>query len=128
MKVKWNTARKMVPKPNIKYSKTNKIGIIAFGSSDGATNEAIIKLRKSGLKVNYCRIKSFPFNESIKKFIDKHEKIYVIEQNRDAQMRSLLILDLEVNPSKLFSILHYDGNPIYANLIVRELLDNESIA
>ena len=128
LKVKWNTARKMVPKPDIKYSKTNKIGVIAFGSSDGATNEAIIKLRKSGLKVNYCRIKSFPFNESIKKFIDKHEKIYVIEQNRDAQMRSLLILDLEVNPSKLFSILHYDGNPIYANLIVRELLDNESIA
>ena len=128
LKVKWETARKMVPKPDIQYSKINKIGLIAFGSSDGASKEAIKKLKKKGLKVNYCRIKSFPFDKSIKSYIDKHEKVFIVEQNRDAQMRSLLMLDLEIHPSKLFSILHYDGNPIYANIIVRELLGKESIS
>ena len=126
LKIKWNTARKMVPKPVIKYSKTNEIGIIAFGSSDGATKEAIANLKKEGLNINYCRIKSFPFSESIKNFISKHKRVYVVEQNRDAQMRSLLSLDLEIDPCKLHSILHYNGNPIFASVISNELLNCEA--
>ena len=61
----------------------------------------------------------------MKDFINKHEKIFIVEQNRDAQMRSLLMLDLEIDPKKLISILHYNGNPIYANFIIEEVLKNE---
>ena len=116
--VKWETARKICPKPEIKYSKKNKEAIIAFGSSDGACNEALKYLNKKNMNFNYCRIKSFPFNKSIERFINKHEKIYIVEQNRDAQMKSLLMLDLNIDPVKLESILHYNGNPINAKCII----------
>tara|TARA_B100000214_G_scaffold126350_1_gene89864 strand:- start:841 stop:1920 length:1080 start_codon:yes stop_codon:yes gene_type:complete len=125
LKVKWNTARKMMPKPKIKYSKKNDIAIIAFGSSHGAAQEAIINLKKNGIDVNYCQIKAFPFQNSIEKFINKHKRVYVVEQNRDAQMRSLIMLDLELDADKLLSILHYNGNPIYANVISDELMKSE---
>ncbi len=123
--VKWGTTRKMVPKPVIKYSKSNKIGIISYGSSDGAAKEAMKELKKQNRTYNYCRIKSFPFNDSVKNFIEKHEKIYIVEQNRDAQLRSLLILDLDLDPKKFVSILHYNGNPIHANFIIKEILKKE---
>ena len=116
--VKWETARKICPKPEFKYSKKNKEAIIAFGSSDGACNEALKYLNKKNMNFNYCRIKSFPFNKSIARFINKHEKIYIVEQNRDAQMKSLLMLDLNIDPVKLESILHYNGNPINAKCII----------
>ena len=116
--VKWETARKICPKPEIKYSKNNKEAIIAFGSSDGACKEALKYLNKKDMNFNYCRIKSFPFNKSIERFINKHEKIYIVEQNRDAQMKSLLMLDLNIDPVKLESILHYNGNPINAKCII----------
>ena len=123
--VKWETARKMMPEPIIDYSKYNKTAIISYGSSDGSSREALHKLKKQDYNYNYCCIKSFPFSESIKDFINKHEKIFVVEQNRDAQMRSLLMLDLEIDPVKLISILHYNGNPIYANFIIDEILKND---
>ena len=122
--VKWETARKICPKPEIKYSKNNKEAIIAFGSSDGACKEALKYLNKKDMNFNYCRIKSFPFNKSIERFINKHEKIYIVEQNRDAQMKSLLMLDLNIDPVKLESILHYNGNPINAKCII-DGLENE---
>ena len=115
----------MMPDPKMKYSKKNNVAIIAFGSSHGATKEAIINLKKNGIGVNYCQIKAFPFQSSIKKFIDKHKRVYIVEQNRDAQMRSLIMLDLEVDADKLLSILHYNGNPIYANVISDELMKSE---
>ena len=124
--VKWDTARKMVPKPVIKYSKSNRTGIISYGSSDGATREAIKELKQQNRKYNYCRIKSFPFNNSVKNFIDKHEKIYIVEQNRDAQLRSLLVLDLDLDPKKFISILHYNGSPIHANFIIKEIIKKEA--
>ena len=107
------------------------VALSSCGGSDStsvAVDEANDILEDQGYALDLLRIRSFPFGRGISNFIDDHEHVIVMEQNRDAQMRSLLILDLEVNPSKLFSILHYDGNPIYANLIVRELLDNESSA
>ena len=125
LKVKWNTARKMLPESKMKYSKKNDVAIIAFGSSHGAAEEAIINLKKNGTEVNYCQIKAFPFQNSIEKFINKHKRVYVVEQNRDAQMRSLIMLDLEVDADKLLSILHYNGNPIYANVISDELMKSE---
>jgi 2-oxoglutarate ferredoxin oxidoreductase subunit alpha len=76
--------------------------------------------------VNYCRVKAFPFHKEVKEFIDKHEVVYVVEQNRDAQLRTLLILDLETAPAKLVPLLHYDGVPIDAGFVIDKVLEEIS--
>ena len=119
--VKWETARDMVPAPEIQYSKFNKTAILSVGSCDGAVNEALISLKEKNIGMNYCRVKAFPFNDDVKKFIDKHERVYVVEQNRDAQLRSLLILDAEVDAEKLVAVLHYDGMPINAAFVINKI-------
>jgi 2-oxoglutarate ferredoxin oxidoreductase subunit alpha len=86
-----------------------------------AAEEAIDIFKVDGLNLNSMRIKSFPFCEEVKNFIDQHENVFVIEQNKDAQMRSLLINELEIIPSKLKKVLHYDGTPITANIIVTKI-------
>jgi len=116
--VKWETARDLVPAPAIEYSKFNKIGILSLGSCDGAIVEALQELGDKNVGLNYCRVKGFPFNDDVRDFIDKHERIYVVEQNRDAQLRSLLILDIEADQEKLVSVLHYDGMPLNASFVV----------
>jgi 2-oxoglutarate ferredoxin oxidoreductase subunit alpha len=110
-----------VPKPIIEYSKFNKSGIIAFGSSDGAVSEALVGLGEKNIGLNYCRVKAFPFNDDVRDFINQHETIYVVEQNRDAQLRSLLMLDLDANPKKLIPVLHYDGMPISADFVISRI-------
>ncbi len=119
--VKWETARDMVPGPEIEYSKFNNTAILSAGSCDGAVKEALIHLKEKNIGLNYCRVKSFPFNDEVKGFIDKHERVYVVEQNRDAQLRSLLILDAEANPEKLVSMLHYNGMPINAQFVIDKI-------
>jgi 2-oxoglutarate ferredoxin oxidoreductase subunit alpha len=121
--VKWETARGMVPEPEIEYSKFNKTGIISVGSCDGAVREALVHLEEKNIGLNYCRVKAFPFSESVRDFVAKHDTIYVIEQNRDAQFRSLLILDTEERPSKFVPMLHYNGLPINAAFVVRKVLE-----
>ena len=121
--VKWETARTIVPEPEIAYSKFNKIGILSLGSCDGAIKEALVHLKDKNVGLNYCRVKSFPFTESVIDFIDKHERIYVVEQNRDGQLRSLLILDANADPNKLVSMLHYDGMPINASFVIDRVLE-----
>ncbi len=116
--VKWETARSMVPTPEIEYSKFNNTAILSVGSCDGAVKEALVQLKEKNIGLNYCCVKAFPFNDDIKDFIDKHERVYVVEQNRDAQLRSLLILDVEADPKKLVSMLHYDGMPINAEFVI----------
>lgn len=120
--VKWETARGMVPKPEIEYSEFNKTGIIAVGSSDGAIKEALVELKERNVGINYCRAKAYPFTDEIHDFVEKHDTIYVIEQNRDAQLRSLLILDTEQPPSKFVPMLHYNGLPINASFVVDSVL------
>ena len=120
--VKWETARDIVPKPDIEYSKFNKAGVIAVGSSDGAVKEAIGRLAAENHGLNYCRVKAFPFTDEVRDFIDKHDQIYVVEQNRDAQLRSLIMLDLDIGPEKLVSILHYNGMPLSAGIVVEQIL------
>jgi 2-oxoglutarate/2-oxoacid ferredoxin oxidoreductase subunit alpha len=124
--VKWETARNMVPKPEISWSKFNKRAILTVGSGDGAVKEALFRLKENGAGLNYCRVKAFPFDESVREFIDQHEFVYVVEQNRDAQLRSLLMLDLEVDPRKLKSILHYDGMPISAGFVTEKVLEHQA--
>ena len=121
--VKWETARGMVPEPEIEYSKFNKAGIVSVGSCDGAIKEALVELKKRNVGLNYCRVRAFPFSDAVRDFIDKHDAVYVIEQNRDAQLRSLLILDIDADPSKIVSMLHYNGIPISAAFVVDRVLE-----
>jgi len=120
--VKWETARTLVPEPEIEYSKFNKSAILSLGSCDGAVKEALVKLQDKNIGLNYCRVKAFPFSQSVLEFIDKHDCVYVVEQNRDAQLRSLLVLDIEAPQQKLVSLLHYDGMPIGADFVVDRVL------
>jgi len=121
--VKWETARTMVPEPEIEYSKFNKSAILSVGSCDGAVKEALVRLQDENIGLNYCRVKAFPFSQSVREFIAKHDCVYVVEQNRDAQLRSLLMLDAEVPQEKLVSLLHYNGMPIGANFVVDGVLE-----
>jgi 2-oxoglutarate ferredoxin oxidoreductase subunit alpha len=73
--------------------------------------------------MNYCRVKAFPFGDEVRDFLDKHERVYVVEQNRDAQLRSLLILDLEINPARLVPVLHYNGMPITARFVTERVME-----
>jgi 2-oxoglutarate ferredoxin oxidoreductase subunit alpha len=115
--VKFETARKLVPEPEVEYSKFNTTAILSVGSCDGAVKEAMVNHKEINVGVNYCRVKAFPFSDSVKEFLDKHDQVYVVEQNRDAQLRSLLILDLEIDPARLIPVLHYDGVPINAKFV-----------
>ncbi len=124
--VKWETARDMVPKPEISYSKFNKRAILTVGSGDGAVKEALVRLKEEGTGLNYCRVKAFPFSEAVREFIGNHDVVYVVEQNRDAQLRSLLMLDLEADARKLKPILHYDGMPMSASFVVEKVLEHQA--
>jgi 2-oxoglutarate ferredoxin oxidoreductase subunit alpha len=124
--VKWETARTTVPEPHIQYAKPNKAAILTVGSGDGACIEAIDRLAGQNVSLNYCRVKAFPFSEAVREFIDQHAVVYVVEQNRDAQLRTLLILDCDADPAKLVSLLHYDGMPLDAGFVVEKVLEEQS--
>lgn len=122
---KWETIKDKVPSP-IFYQESNNhpIGLIFFGTSTYSAQEAMDNLEEKGIQVDAMRLRAFPFSEDVKDFIENHETICVIEQNRDGQMRSLLINELQTNPEKLKSVLNYDGMPITALTIV-ELVINQ---
>ncbi len=115
---KWDTAKSYVPAPVVQYSDKNNIGIISVGSCDDGVREAIDILGNEGVGINYLRVKAFPFNGEVQEFIDSHDKIYVVEQNRDAQLKSLLCLELNVHKEQLNEILHYNGLPMNAQFVV----------
>lgn len=119
---KWETAKTIMPKPHFYQEKNmSPVGVLFFGTSTYSSEEAIDQLREQEIVMDAMRIKAFPFNEEVAQFIEDHEVVYVIEQNRDAQMRSLLINELEINPKKLIRVLNYDGMPITADKIVKEI-------
>jgi 2-oxoglutarate ferredoxin oxidoreductase subunit alpha len=119
---KWETAKDVAPHPQIKYrDKDSKIAAIFYGTSAQASYEALDGLEAEGIKINTCRIKSFPFHGDIGKFIEEHETIFVIEQNRDGQMRSLLINEFNIGTNRMQSILNIDGMPIRARRIKRKI-------
>jgi len=119
---KFNTAKELVPAPEL-YQQTNQSneGILFFGTSKYAAEEALHLLKKDGKTLDAIRIKAFPFNKTVEDFIHSHDKVYVVEQNRDAQLRSLLIIELEINPAKLIRVLNYDGMPITAEDIMKQI-------
>ena len=120
---KWDTAKEITPKPEF-YQTENKsnVGVIFFGTTTYAALEAMDLLREEeGITLDAMRATAFPFHSSIEEFIAAHDQVFVIEQNRDAQFRTLLINELEVNPQKLIKILNYDGMPITAEAIRRQI-------
>jgi len=123
--VKWETAKSVVPKPVLKQaSQKTSIGIIAYGSSDGAVLEALDQLADSNIHADYLRLRAFPFNGEVTDFIEGHDQVFVVEQNRDAQMRSLLILETNTDAAKLIPVLHYNGMPIPSHCVVKGLCDH----
>jgi 2-oxoglutarate ferredoxin oxidoreductase subunit alpha len=119
---KFHTAKRLVPKAVIEHDPQIDIAIVAYGSSDGAVREARDVLASHGLTTNYMRLRSFPFGEDVEKFLEAHKLIFVVEQNRDAQMRSLLTLETRVEKHQLRSLLHYSGLPISSEFIVSGVL------
>jgi 2-oxoglutarate ferredoxin oxidoreductase subunit alpha len=122
--VKWETAKTMVPDALLsKAEKPSKLGIVAFGSSDGAVIEARDRLSEQGIHVDYLRIRAFPFTREVVEFLQSHNTNFVVEQNRDAQMKSLLMLEANDIADRLVSILHYNGMPIPSNCVVQGVID-----
>jgi 2-oxoglutarate/2-oxoacid ferredoxin oxidoreductase subunit alpha len=126
---KFQTARTLVPKPEIVQTGKSAIGILAFGSSDFAVRESRDQLIKEyGLETDYLRLRAFPFTPELHDFIAVHSRVYVVEQNRDGQMLSLLKLDLATpDVVKLRSIRHFDGLPLDARTVTDKLVIQEGI-
>ena len=126
---KFEGARSLVPRPEVVQAGKSKIGLIAYGSSDFATRESRDQLTKEyGLDTDYLRIRAFPFSREVHEFVASHDRVYVIEQNRDAQMLSLLKLDLKAEQIvKLRSIRHFNGLPIDARSVTDDLVTQEGI-
>ena len=126
---KFENARKAVPAPVAVKDKTSKIGFLAYGTTDFALRESMDQIKKEhGRDVDYMRIRAYPFAHEIHDFVASHERIYVVEQDRDAQLASLLKLDLPADQVvKLRSILHYNGLPIDARTITEEFVTKEGL-
>ena len=124
---KWNTAKELVPPPELyqpgKVSGPALSGVIFFGTSTYAAIEALELLAEEGIHLDAMRPRAFPFGKAFRDFVDAHERIFVIEQNRDAQFRSLMMIELGTDAAKLISVLNYDGMPITADNIFRQIRD-----
>jgi 2-oxoglutarate/2-oxoacid ferredoxin oxidoreductase subunit alpha len=119
---KWNTAKEMVPAPEfLQKENASPFGVLFFGTSTYAAEEAIELLKEEQISLDAMRVKAFPFGEEFADFINSHEIVFVIEQNRDAQFKSLMMIELGINPEKLVSVLNYDGTPITADNILKQI-------
>jgi 2-oxoglutarate ferredoxin oxidoreductase subunit alpha len=119
---KFESAKQLMPKPLLKpAAKPARFGAIYYGSTSPAMAEAMDVLSVRGIHVNALRVRGFPFQDEIADFVASHPWVFVIEQNRDAQLKTLLINEAKVNPSRLLSVLHYDGTPITARYIVEQI-------
>jgi 2-oxoglutarate ferredoxin oxidoreductase subunit alpha len=122
---KWRTASEYVPEPIIrKTDKPCTVGVIHYGTSEASTLEALHHLNSlHGISLDSMGIQAFPFSDEVGRFIEEHEYVFVVEQNRDAQMRTLLINEYDFDPERLVPLLHYDGSPITARFIRHEIRD-----
>ncbi|MBL8329833.1 MAG: 2-oxoacid:acceptor oxidoreductase subunit alpha [Rubrivivax sp.] len=119
---KFATAANLVPQPEVRAAaKKTRLGVLYFGSTAPAMDEALVSLAKAGIHLDAMRLKAFPFPASVLEFIQAHDHVFVVEQNRDAQMRTLLINELEIDPEWLIKVLHYDGTPITARFITEAI-------
>ena len=119
---KFETAKSLVPQPIVRQSQEQtRYGVIYFGSTSPAMDEAIDLLEEKGGHVNSMRLRAFPFPNSVKEFIMAHDKVFIVEQNRDGQVRGMLSNELEIDPARLIPICHYDGTPITGRFIARAI-------
>jgi 2-oxoglutarate ferredoxin oxidoreductase subunit alpha len=115
---KFKTAADLVPQPLIRQAaEPTRYGVIYFGSTSPAMREALDVLQEEGVHLDALRLQAFPFPQSVPDFIAAHDKVFVVEQNRDAQMHSLIVNELDIDPARLVRVLHYDGTPITARFI-----------
>ncbi len=116
---KFETAKSVVPAPVLKRAReAARHGVIYFGSTSAPMAEAMASLDKAGTHLDTLRIRAFPFSDEVVDFITSHDQVFVVEQNRDAQLRSLLVNECAVDPARLISVLHYDGTPVTARFII----------
>ncbi|HRP12523.1 MAG TPA: 2-oxoacid:acceptor oxidoreductase subunit alpha, partial [Terricaulis sp.] len=121
---KWETMKSHVPAPIRKNAaRRTPDGVIYIGSTDPAMEEALCALEGRGIHLDALRIRAFPFCDSVFDFIREHEQVFVVEQNRDAQLKSLLVNEGGVHPARLVSVLHYDGTPITARFIIKDITE-----
>ena len=119
---KFDTAKKLVPKPLLTPAeKPARFGAIFYGSTAPAMYEALDELAARGIHVNALRVRSFPFGDELADFVASHPWVFVVEQNRDAQLKTLLVNEAKCNPTRLLSVLHYDGTPVTARFIVDQI-------
>jgi 2-oxoglutarate ferredoxin oxidoreductase subunit alpha len=119
---KWETAKALIPAPVRRAAaKPTRAGVIYFGSTTPAMREALEQLEAGGVHLDALRLRGFPFADPVFDFIAEHDQVFVVEQNRDAQLRTLLINEGEVDPAKLVPVLHYEGAPITARFIAAEI-------
>ena len=122
---KFKTAADLVPQPLLrKAQQPTKLGVIYFGSTAPAMREALDVLEVEGVHLDAMRLQAFPFPQSVSDFIAAHDKVFVVEQNRDAQMHSMLVNELDINPAQLVRVLHYDGTPITARFIANAIRES----
>ena len=119
---KFETAKGLVPQPVLRRARQKtKFGVIYYGSTSPAMSEAIEALEAQGVHVDTLRIRAFPFPDAVTDFIADHEQCFLVEQNRDAQLRGLIVNELNIDPARVMPILHYDGTPITARFITAEV-------
>jgi 2-oxoglutarate/2-oxoacid ferredoxin oxidoreductase subunit alpha len=115
---KFRTARTLLPRPiELRTAEPTVLGAIYYGSTSPAMAEAHDILAEQGIVLDLLRVRGFPFHDDVRDFIAAHEQVFVVEQNRDGQLRTLLLNELEVDPARLVPVLHYDGTPITARFI-----------
>jgi 2-oxoglutarate ferredoxin oxidoreductase subunit alpha len=126
---KFETAKTLVPGPVIQKSKEKaRCGVIYFGSTTAAMKEAMAALEVDGMHLDMMRLRAFPFSEAVVEFINAHDQIFLVEQNRDAQMRTLLVNECSIDPARFISILNYDGTPITARFIIGAISERLALA
>ncbi len=121
---KFETAKRLVPAPVKRAAKERaRHGVIYFGSTSAAMAEALVALEAQGLHLDTLRLRAFPFSDEVIEFVNAHDQVFVVEQNRDAQMRMLLVNECAIDPARFISILHYDGTPITARYITSAIAE-----
>ncbi|MEI7790152.1 MAG: 2-oxoacid:acceptor oxidoreductase subunit alpha [Alphaproteobacteria bacterium] len=125
---KFETAKSLVPAPVIEKTREKaKCGVIYFGSTAPAMREALAALAADGIHLDTMRLRAFPFSEAVTDFINAYDQVFLVEQNRDAQMRSLLVNECGIDPARFISILHYDGQVITARFIINAIAERMSL-